>query len=156
MSNLFQGTVVMNLLEKAANINTPTIWSSIFSSGELDQFILDLIRLNQLYEKGVDENGNVIGYYSWTTENFYNPEKKEGTHYTLKDTGKFYASMEITLNNLELNIDADPMKTDESGNRTNLFEKYGEGIIGLTEESKGELRKEVLERCIRTVENLLY
>ena len=67
----------------------------------------------------------------------------------------FYRSMEVTLGDLELTIDADPMKTDKTGNRTNLFEKYGEGIIGLADESKEKLREEVLERCYEQVRKLL-
>lgn len=155
MSSLFENTRVMNLLMAVSQIKSSDVWRSIFSETEFQQFVLDLIRIHQLFEQGVDETGDVIGYYSWATENLYNPEKVAGTPYTLKDTGEFYRSMEVTLGDLELTINADPMKTDKTGQRTNLFEKYGEGIIGLTEESKEQLRKEVLEKCFGEVRRLL-
>jgi hypothetical protein len=155
MSSLFENTTVMNLLRRVSQFETREVWRSIFSETEFQQFVLDLIRIHQLFEKGIDETGDVIGYYSWTTENMYNPEKVEGTPYTLKDTGAFYRSMEATLGDLELTIDADPLKTDKTGKRTNLFEKYGEGIIGLADESKEKLREEVLEKCYEQVRRLL-
>jgi hypothetical protein len=155
MSSLFENTKVMNLLRNVSQFETREVWRSIFSEAQFQEFILDLIRIHQLFEQGIDETGDVIGYYSWATENMYNPEKVEGTPYTLKDTGAFYRSMEVTLGDLELTIDADPMKTDKTGNRTNLFEKYGEGIIGLADESKAKLREEVLEKCFEHVRKLL-
>ena len=48
-------------------------------------------------------------------------------------------------------IDADPIKEND-----NLFTKYGEGIIGLTDESKEKLRLELLERYDKEVRRILF
>ena len=43
-------------------------------------------------------------------------------------------------------VDADPIKIDENGETTNLFNEYGEEIIGLTDENKTRLAQELIER----------
>ena len=145
--------ILINLLENTANYLKPAeIWTRVFSNKELQNtIIVEYIQQDQLFEKGVDEDGNVIGYYSAVTENFYNPMKKAGEHYTLLDTGDFYRSMVFIFGKDFFEIDADPIKQND-----NLFEKYGEGIIGLTEESKEKLRLELLERYEKEVRTILF
>lgn len=125
------------------------IWNHVFSDKEFQTWILDLIRDDQLMEKGVDETGKVIGTYSWATQNIYNSSKIEGEHYTLFDTGDFYKSMVILLGTNYFEIDADPIKEN-----ANLFTKYGEGIIGLTEESLEKLREETKRRYAIEIDRL--
>jgi hypothetical protein len=47
-------------------------------------------------------------------------------------------------------IDADPIK-----NNDNLFTKFGEGIIGLTEESRIKLEEELLTRYDKEIRRIL-
>ena len=130
-------------------MNADIIWNHVFSDKEFQTWILDLIRDDQLMEKGVDETGKVIGTYSWATQNIYNSSKIEGEHYTLFDTGDFYKSMVILLGTNYFEIDADPIKEN-----ANLFTKYGEGIIGLTEESLEKLREETKRRYAIEIDRL--
>jgi len=125
------------------------IWNHVFSDKQFQVWILDLIRDDQLMEKGVDETGKIIGTYSWATQNIYNSSKIEGEHYTLFDTGDFYKSMLILLGTNYFEIDADPIKEN-----ANLFTKYGEGIIGLTEESLEKLREETKRRYAIEIDRL--
>jgi len=125
------------------------IWNHVFSDKDFQVWILDLIRDDQLMEKGVDETGKIIGTYSWATQNIYNSSKIEGEHYTLFDTGDFYKSMLILLGTNYFEIDADPIKEN-----ANLFTKYGEGIIGLTEESLEKLREETKRRYAIEIDRL--
>ncbi len=53
----------------------------------------------------------------------------------LFDTGEFYKSIDVKLNNDLFEIDANPIKIDENGNRTNLFDRWGEDILGLDDEN---------------------
>lgn len=130
-------------------MNADIIWNHVFSDKEFQTWILDLIRDDQLMEKGVDETGKVIGTYSWATQNIYNSSKIEGEHYTLFDTGDFYKSMVILLGTNYFEIDADPIKEN-----ANLFTKFGEGIIGLTEESLEKLREETKRRYTIEIDRL--
>ena len=130
-------------------MNADIIWNHVFSDKEFQTWILDLIRDDQLMEKGVDETGKIIGTYSWATQNIYNSSKIEGEHYTLFDTGDFYKSMVILLGTNYFEIDADPIKEN-----ANLFTKYGEGIIGLTEERLEKLREETKRRYAIEIDRL--
>ena len=130
-------------------MNADIIWNHVFSDKEFQTWILDLIRDDQLMEKGVDETGKIIGTYSWATQNIYNSSKIEGEHYTLFDTGDFYKSMVILLGTNYFEIDADPIKEN-----ANLFTKYGEGIIGLTDESLEKLREETKRRYAIEIDRL--
>ena len=155
MQSLFKNTSVLNLLEKAVKIQHNEVWKTVFTDDEFDKFILDLIRIKQLFDEGIDETGNVIGYYSYMTELLSGGEKIEGTPYTLNDTGEFYKSMNLDVQSDFFTIDADPLKRDSGGNETNLFTKYGEGIIGLTDENKEILAEEVKERFRNELKRLL-
>ena len=130
-------------------MNADIIWNHVFSDKQFQVWILDLIRDDQLTEKGVDEEGQIIGYYTRYTEELTNGRKKAGDHYTLFDTGDFYKSMLILLGTNYFEIDADPIKEN-----TNLFTKYGEGIIGLTEESLEKLRGETKRRYAIEIDRL--
>lgn len=144
-----KNTVLGDVLKRTQQIKSPILWRRVFSDPGLQRWILDLIRKNQLFNAGVDEDGVIIGYYSPVTESI-NPTKKAGTPYTLFDEGDFYKSMVIYLGTNFFEIDADPIKGND-----NLFKKYGEGIIGLTEESKERLRRETQRRYAIEIRKLL-
>ena len=137
------------LLQKLANVDNNTIWTAVFSREDFQTWILDLIRQDQLFDQGIDGNNQVIGYYSASTQK-RKPEKKEGTPYTLYDTGDFYNSFTIVVMPNILEIDADPVKQG-----ANLFVKYGEDIIKLTDENMERLRAEVIQRYYVEITALL-
>lgn len=133
------------------------IWLNVFAKPEIRRFIIvTLIQEEQLFEQGIDETGGPITNadngrttYSKLTEVLSGGRKKMGDHYTLLDSGDFYKSMVITLGTNFFEINADPIKNDD-----NLFTKFGEGIIGLTEESKEKLRTRLKFEYNREVERI--
>lgn len=142
------------LLNRTQLLDLKTIWLKVFTDVAFKEKILNWIRQDQLFKQGIDEDGDIIGTYSEFTE-MINPSKVAGTPYTLFDTGEFYRSMIIYVFQKEIVIDADPIKTDESGKTTNLFNEYGEGIIGLTDENKTKLANELVERFNKEARKLL-
>ena len=153
MFDLMQ-TKIGELLLKARGLSFSDIWRIVFSDQQFKTQILDWIRWEQLYNQGVDELGQIIGTYSEYTA-MLNPSKAFGTPYTLHDTGAFYDSMVITVLENAIEIDADPMKTDEFGQTTDLFSEYGEEIIGLTDEHKTSLANELITRFQTEANRLL-
>ena len=138
-------TLIGEVLNKAKNLYLKPIWFEVFSDVKFKEQILDWIRFEQL-AKGVDENGFVQGFYSEFTESI-DPTKVAGTPYTFFDTGDFYRSMFIVvLYDASIVIDADGIKVDESGEETDLFRKFGEGLVGLTAETKEKLNEELIKR----------
>lgn len=138
-------TKMGDLLRRVSRVSFSDVWREVFKDEQFKTEILDWIRWEQLFADGVDELGQIIGTYSRYTE-LLNPEKTEGTPYTLYDTGAFYDSLIITVLGDSIEIDGNGLKTDEFGQQTDLFQEYGYEIIGLTEESKTKLAKELIEK----------
>jgi hypothetical protein len=152
--NIMQTELGLTLKRFNRVLDHNKIWLRVFKKKQLRTFILDLVRQDQLFDKGIDEDGDVIGEYSEYTE-MINPEKVAGTHYTLKDTGEFFDSFYIDVFSSYFEINANPIKTDEDGDTTNLFFQYGEGIMGLTNESMDKLSREILRLYKIEVRKLL-
>jgi hypothetical protein len=147
-------TVLGEVINTFKFMENRTFWKYVLQDQKFQIWTLDLIRQDQLFKEGQDGDGNILGYYSAYTEQL-NPEKKEGSHYTLNDTGKFYESMIFNIFVDYLEIDADPIKTDkDTGEETNLFQKYGEDIIKLNEENLELFKIKLVEKYIETVKML--
>lgn len=145
-----------NLLKKTKSLNQKKLWVEIMSKPHIKKYIIDLIQKEQLRLKGVDENNKVIGLYSERTAEI-NPKKKAGTHYTLEDTGAFFKSFYIKVGTTYIEIDANAMKVDEvTGQITDLFLKYGNSIIGLTDESKTKLANKMVIDAKKIVADVLF
>lgn len=123
-------------------------------------------------EKGLDSKGRIItnkytkeSVYSARTEQIYKETIgriiKAGSNYTMKYTGDFWESIELGQPNFEfVEIKSDPIKrsftlkgiqTDE----VDLFNIYGEDIVGLQERDYIILRKNVLPYYIKYARGIL-
>lgn len=143
------------LLSKFKNLNQNKLWYEIMSKPQNKRYIINLIQKEQLRLKGVDENNKVIGTYSPLTE-MINPKKVAGTHYTLEDTGQFFKSFYIKVGKNYIEIDANSLKVDEvTGEITDLFKEYGDGIIGLTDESKTKLANRIVIDAKKIIADIL-
>jgi hypothetical protein len=143
------------LLLRFKSLNQNKLWYEIMSKPQNKRYIINLIQKEQLKLKGVNENNKVIGTYSVLTQAI-NPKKKAGTHYTLEDTGDFFRSFFIKVGKNYIEIDANSLKVDEvTGEITDLFKEYGDGIIGLTEESKTKLANRIVIDAKKIVTDLL-
>lgn len=141
-------TVLGDVLKKVQSITFEDVWQEVFKDEQFKEEILDWIRWEQLYAEGEDELGQIIGTYSTYTQ-MINPEKIAGDPYTLYDTGDFYNSFIITVLSDSIEINADPIKseaTEYGFDVVDLFQEYGEGIIGLTDQSKEKLAEELITR----------
>ena len=87
-----------NIARNIQSLDEKKILFTVYKSKRVSNFIIDLNRIGQLFNQGIDTKGNVIGRYSIVTETVYNQNKKAGTPYTLKDTGEFYATFKIKVN----------------------------------------------------------
>lgn len=136
---MFQDTAIYLRVKKFARIKEELVWLMVFlNDRDLKHDIIKMIQIDQLENKGVDEDGDVIGFYSMLTERISKGRKKFNTPYTLNDTGEFFRSMYVQVLKDSFVIDADPKK-----GTTNLFDKYGEGIIGLTAENLDKVKERI-------------
>ena len=109
--------------------------------------ILDWIRYDQLFEQGIDSNGQIIGYYSMATSRI-NPKKKFNTHYTLRDTGDLFKSMFV-------NVFLNEIKIDGNDNKLKDKEWYSKNIIALTDENITKLQAKVKDSYIKQLKEIL-
>jgi hypothetical protein len=141
-------------------ISQEAIWYKILSKPAVKKYIINLVQ-DQL-KNSIDGNNQRIEdtegnyYYSKLTEQITGGRKRHGDPYTLFDTGEFYNSIIVRVGKLEFLMDGDPIKTDEDGNKTNLFEKYGNEIVGITEENQSKIAIKIKEEINQEIRNYLF
>tara|TARA_R110000772_G_scaffold36091_6_gene86619 strand:+ start:809 stop:1276 length:468 start_codon:yes stop_codon:yes gene_type:complete len=150
--------ILINRLNKIKEeLNASIIWKKVFSKRSIQDFIIDnLLQDNQLRKSitGLNQpiRDKVTGSttYAILTEVLTNGRKKAGDPYNLYDSGDFYNSMIVLLGNKFFEIKADPIKEN-----ANLYNKYGEEIIWLSEDSKDKLRERLKEEYRIELRNIL-
>lgn len=142
------------VLKNVAALDQSKILVRIWKDKEVQTFIVDLNRVDQLLKKGVDSLGDVFGLYAsdqgtvsfkGTTKN-----KKRNSPISLLDTGSFYKSFDVKLLSSGFKITANDKKDDDS-----LTDIYGKEILGLTNENRDELAKKILPIFIAATRKLL-
>jgi len=124
-------------------------WIDTFDSVTKKQ-IIDWIQQDQLIDEGINKFGKIIGYYSYATELISNGKKKQGDPYNLFDTGAFFRSFVVIVGIDAIKIDANAQKGED-----NLFKKFGNKIIGLTDENFTKLKELVKKSYISYARKVL-
>ena len=107
----------------------------ILNKKTVQKFITDLNTKVQLFDYGEDSEGVQLsaigGMYALSTIKLSRTPKKNRSHINLKDTGDFYDTFTVKVNNdASFKIQADTMK-----NGKNLEDRWGDKILGLQEEN---------------------
>lgn len=137
------------LCDNVKNLTSDKILIQIYADKKVQNFIVNLNRIDQLFETGTDASDNFLGYYSEATELLFGGLDKNKTtadHITLKDTGAFYKSFFVRIYKDGFTIVANSIKDE-----TDLTEVYGKDIIGLSEKSIHELYKEIKPSIIKFI-----
>lgn len=133
----------MRALEALANriksITVLELLKHLSESKDFTDLIIELNTQKQLFNKGIDSTGKSLesigGFYSFETVNIKNEKGQPTDRVTLKDSGDFYNSFRVFLNNKGFVITADTIKDTD-----NLIDRWGADILGLTDESLSTLR----------------
>ena len=136
-----------NILNKAIKLDENAIWFRVMDR----ETQWEIIRLNthdQLFDEGIKSDGTSLPEYSPTSVNVYG---KPSGHIRLKDTGKFYQSFLVKVNATGFDIVADTLKDD-----TDLAERYGIDILGLTEENEAVLARMLRDKYIEEIEREIF
>jgi len=126
----------MDSIEKVIG-NIPNETISIINSKS--EQIIDLNRDDQLYDLGINSDGNLLRHYSNTTILFKKQEGKPYNRTTLFDKGDFYRGFKIKVNYPTISIYSTDHKSSE------LIDKYGTNIFGLIKENQLKLNYEILK-----------
>lgn len=142
------------ILKRLKKLDKQKIFLAVVKSPEVQEFILNLNRVEQLFKEGKDAEGDIIGHYSRTTEqlsegrtftfNGITKQKKAGDPIFLYDQGDFYDSFTVRIDRTGVIIIAN--ETTKDG--TSLTASFGDSIIGLSVESLEKLANEILNRFI--------
>ena len=122
---------VIKILDNAIALNYDLAFKFAINT-TIKNKIIELNTIEQLYNDGIDSEGNILfPFYSDFTIETKIFKNERFDHVTLKDTGDFYNSFSVIVNDGEIIIEAD----DSSKYDKPLTSVYGKDIIGLTDES---------------------
>ncbi len=123
-----------NLINGLLSLDVDEIALEISKTNQFKRLVIELNTQRQLFDKGEDSTGRTLesigGEYSPYTVNIKEEKGQPTDRVTLKDTGEFYSSFEVKPFFGGFIIDANPIKDD-----TNLFEDWGEDVVGLNDEN---------------------
>lgn len=132
------------ILKKAVELDFNSFFLKIWDNKSVQVYI-EILNKEQL-SRSIDSNsvqlsyedakGNIRTGYSPLTAKLSKGRKKVGDSFNLRDTGEFYKSIKAMPELKGFEITADYQKDD-----TKLNEKFGEAIIGLTDESIQKLQE---------------
>ena len=140
-------TAIDDHLKKASLLSDSEAWIEAHTP-KLEKDLLDLIRISQLTQQGVDMNDDIIGYYSFMTDVLSGGKKQVGTPYTLDDTGEFYRSMYIMVLKDSILINADFVKMEDQS-------WWSIDILGLTDKNLELYAEMVKENFIKYARRIL-
>lgn len=114
---------------------------------------MEIIKLNvedQLYDKGVDGNGNKLNPpYAESTKVRKRKKGQPTNRVTLKDSGEFYKGFYLWYEEDGFSIQVDDIKTKY------LVNRYGKDIAGLDRESMDKMRRMIGEKIIVKIQKML-
>lgn len=142
----FGETILGELFTRIQQLDETTVFIEA-SDGEVTEKVAELNRSQLL--RGINAKGILLadigGEYSDLTLTLH-PEKSRFT-VTLFDTGEFHESITVTATSNGYEIESDPFKTDNLFT-TDLTERWGDEITGLTDESIGLLSNLLVEKYV--------
>jgi hypothetical protein len=115
----------------------------VFTNARIKFEIIDYITVEQLYIKGEDGLGDKLKQYSPFT---ISEKERKGDPFdrtTLNDSGKFYASFKVLINNGEVRVYANDLH--------DLTDRYGENILTLSDEGIEKITPKIIEIARRYV-----
>ena len=135
---MFTNTVLYQKLGKLIPFLEFQLFKIVFDVPNVKQMIIEMNTQEQLFQKGVDSKGvplmDIGGDYSFVTKDIKDFLGQPIDRVTLKDTGDFYRSWTVRILADTIFIEADTIKDGDD-----LRQRWGNDILGLTEESKQKL-----------------
>lgn len=140
---------VKDILNKAINLDEVKAWYFAIDI-DLQNNIIKLNTIDQLFNDGIDSLGDSLGEYSPFTVELKKAKGQPTNRITLKDTGDFYKTFKVEVKDDSFFINANPIKDDN-----NLFDDFGSEIVGLTEDNQKKISKTILDNTIKYIRKQL-
>ena len=136
------------LLKRRHLLNDALTWMYFFTNENKDA-IIEMVR-QRLFETGENKFGDIIGTYSFMTEQITGGEKQQGDPYTLKDSGDFYESIFISVFN-----DLFEINDGQGAEKMKNQDWWTDDIVGLNEEQKDEVIKMIRKHYLDYAKKIL-
>jgi len=133
-----------DLLNKTKILTASYIGNKVFSDPLVKEFIINLNRKDQLFNKGIDYQGSTLPLYKPDSK------KRPGDRYDLFDKGVFYKSYEVIPQSDGSAI----LRANTIRNDFDIQKISSQYIVGLTEENHKKLVefcREIIAKIIREV-----
>ena len=117
----------------------------VLDNPTIKKLIIFLNTDEQMGKDHIDSLGNEL-FNAFTNRTYYSqndPKGRGGKPYTLNDTGAFWDSFTVAVQQGNIIIDANPNKGSD-----NLFDSFGPDIVGLADDNLQILINESLEQYI--------
>lgn len=134
------------MCDNIINIDINEILYSIYERDDFKRLAYDLNINDQLFKRGIDSKGKNLGTYAESTKKAKKRKGQPSDRITLKDTGEFYDSFNVIPDDDGVWLVADGVKDS-----TNLFDRFGEDVLGLTPENFEPLKQIILEELNKII-----
>ena len=140
---------IYKIINNALKLNETQLIIEAFTEVKVKDKITEYITQTQLFKLGEDGRGEKLQEYTPFTKILKRDAGQPFDRTTLKDTGTFYNSFRVKVNNGgEVKVIAsDP---------NDLIGKYGENILSLSNEGIEEIKPQIIEIAKRYIRETLF
>lgn len=132
-----------DLVENGLALKRSRLFFYVFSQSRTQDFIIELNTQDQLYDEGVDATSTKLesigGGYAASTIKRKRSKGQPTDRVTLKDTGVFYSTVEVDVQDDAFTIEAYYLKQGQD-----LRKRWGNNLAGLTADSRATLIQFIL------------
>lgn len=145
------------MLNNIKSLDVGTVFKEVIEFNE--DFIIDLNKGDQLYNDGLDAEGNELkrlgnpftnSGYAPITVKIKKAKGQKTANITLEDSGKFYRSFRLKVTKGSFTIIANTKKDE-----TDLIDEWGP-ILGLTNENVQLLNEKILQEVINLTKQKIF
>ena len=138
---------LIQFCDNIIKLDIDELLAEIYDRSEFKELVAKLNLQDQLFAKGINSKGVSLGEYAESTKKKKRKDGLPDDRITLFQSGSFYDTIEIIPDNDGFWIVMDGRKKN-----TDLFVRYGEDVLGLTDENFEPLKDLINEELVKIIQ----
>ncbi len=138
---------LIQFCDNIIKLDIDELLAEIYDRSEFKELVAKLNLQDQLFAKGINSKGVSLGEYAESTKKKKRKDGLPDDRITLFQSGNFYDTIEIIPDNDGFWIVMDGRKRN-----TDLFVRYGEDVLGLTDENFEPLKDLINEELVKLIQ----
>lgn len=138
---------LIQFCDNIIKLDIDELLAEIYDRSEFKELVAKLNLQDQLFAKGINSKGVSLGEYAESTKKKKRKDGLPDDRITLFQSGSFYDTIEIIPDNDGFWIVMDGRKRN-----TDLFVRYGEDVLGLTDENFEPLKDLINEELVKIIQ----